>query len=146
MLSEDGKRLGNAWLYLTGALIFHALDELIHHFLDFYLEMLFAINAKLPALPLPIFTTSSWITLVAVLTVFLLLLAPFAYHEQGPIRLYAKVFAVIIFLNGLLHLTGSLVSNRPLPGVYSAPLLLVFALLLFFRAARKTRPSAREEL
>jgi len=137
MLSESGKRLGNAWLYLTAALILHALDEAIHNFLDVYLETVFAISAKLPGLPLPIFTVSSWITLLAVLTAFLLLLAPFAYREQGPIRLYAKVFALIMLLNGLVHLLGSVVFNRLLPGVYSSPLLLLFALLLFRRAAAR---------
>ena len=137
MLSESGKLLGNAWLYLTAALILHVLDEAIHNFLDVYLETVFAISAKLPGLPLPIFTVSSWITLLAVLTAFLLLLAPFAYREQGPIRLYAKVFAVIMLLNGLVHLLGSVVFNRLLPGIYSSPLLLLFALLLFRRAAAR---------
>lgn len=142
MLSESGKRLGNAWLYLTAALILHVLDEAIHNFLDVYLETVFAISAKLPGLPLPIFTVSSWITLLLVLTAFLLLLAPFAYREQGPIRLYAKVFAVVMLLNGLAHLLGSVVFNRLLPGVYSSPLLLLFALLLFRRAARAPLQSA----
>ncbi|MCX6601177.1 MAG: HXXEE domain-containing protein [bacterium] len=137
MLSESGKRLGNAWLYLTAALILHVLDEAIHNFLDVYLETVFAISAKLPGLPLPIFTVSSWITMLVVLTAFLLLLAPFAYREQGPIRLYAKVFAVIMLLNGLVHLLGSVVFNRLLPGIYSSPLLLLFALLLFRRAAAR---------
>jgi hypothetical protein len=142
MLSESGKLLGNAWLYLTAALILHVLDEAIHNFLDVYLETVFAISAKLPDLPLPIFTVSSWITLLVVLTAFLLLLAPFAYREQGPIRLYAKVFAVIMLLNGLVHLLGSVVFNRLLPGIYSSPLLLLFALLLFRRAARAPLQSA----
>ena len=142
MLSESGKLLGNAWLYLTAALILHVLDEAIHNFLDVYLETVFAISAKLPDLPLPIFTVSSWITLLVVLTAFLLLLAPFAYREQGPIRLYAKVFAVIMLLNGLVHLLGSVVFNRLLPGLYSSPLLLLFALLLFRRAARAPLQSA----
>ena len=75
MLSESGKRLGNAWLYLTAALILHVLDEVIHNFLDVYLETVFAISAKLPGLPLPIFTVSSWITLLLVLTAFLGFLA-----------------------------------------------------------------------
>jgi hypothetical protein len=138
MLSESGKRLGNAWLYLTGALVLHALDEAIHNFLDFYLEEVFSLG-----LPLPIFTTSSWTALLVVVTLFLLLLAPYAYREQGPIRTYAKVFAVTMFLNGLVHLLGSIVLGRLLPGVYSSPLLLWFAWLLFRRASvRAARQSA----
>jgi hypothetical protein len=41
-------------------------------------------------------------------------------------------------VNGLFHLTGSLMLGRLLPGVYSSPLLVAAAIWLFL-AARRAR-------
>lgn len=40
------------------------------------------------------------------------------------------LYGTIMIANGLLHITGSIVLWRLLPGVYSSPLLLLFAVHL----------------
>ena len=64
--------------------------------------------------------------------VLLLLATPAAFRHRRWITLFSYPFAVLMFGNGLLHIAGTLYQGRPLPGVYSAPLLLAAASYLLW--------------
>jgi len=48
----------------------------------------------------------------------------------------AYVFGIIMFVNGLVHFAGSAYMGRPMPGVYSSPLLLAGSVYLLVTARR----------
>jgi hypothetical protein len=75
--------------------------------------------------------------LLALLAGILLLgaLVPAAYAGRPWMRPLAYALAAIHLGNGLLHVVASLVARRPLPGVLSAPLLLLTGAWLAYAAA-----------
>ena len=123
-------QFGVAWVALCIAFALHVVDEALTHFLDVYNPTVRAIRARLPWVPLPIFTYRVWLAglIVAVLT--LGALSPFAWAQAVWIRPLAFVFALIMLGNGLLHLGAALYRRRTVPGVFSAPLLVAGAIYL----------------
>jgi hypothetical protein len=62
-------------------------------------------------------------------------LTPFAFRGSAWLRPLAYVLAVEHMGNGLLHLTGSVVARRRVPGVLSAPVLVLTGAWLGYAAA-----------
>jgi len=131
---ESGTRHMQAWLVLVAALALHVIDEALTGFLDFYNPLVLAIRSRISWFPMPTFTFGPWLTGLAALVVGLALLAPAVRRGAPGTRIACWVLSVIMFLNGLGHLVGSLYFQRWLPGATSAPLLLVASVLL----ARRT--------
>jgi hypothetical protein len=134
---------GRAWLFLAGALALHVADEALNDFLSIYNPMVEAIRHRLPWLPLPVFSFGEWIAGLALLIALLLALAPLAYRPARWVVAVAFPLAVIMILNGLLHLGGLLYTGRFLPGVYSSPILLAAAVWLLISAIRVLRRQNR---
>jgi hypothetical protein len=78
-------------------------------------------------------SSGMWLGGLIALIIVLASLAPVVHRGGTAIRIVTAVFAVLMFLNGLGHLGGSLYFGRWLPGATSAPLLLA-ASVLFIRA------------
>jgi hypothetical protein len=114
-----------AWLALAGALGVHVADEALTGFLDFYNPLVLQIRSSVPWFPMPTFTFGVWLIGLIALVVTLVLLAPIVRNGGIPIRVASWVLVVIMFLNGVGHLAGSVYFGRWLPGATSAPLLLV---------------------
>jgi len=87
-----------------------------------------------PFFPMPTFTFQVWLTMLVIANVVLLLLSVFAFRGAKLMIPLSYAFAVIMFLNGLLHITGSFFLGRFLPGVYSSPVLLIASSFLILRA------------
>lgn len=132
------RRHGIAWLALTAALAVHVADEAAHDFLSLYNPNAAAIRAALPFLPLPAFTLTSWLASLAVAVIVLAGLSAAAFRGARWAVPASIAYAGLMAANGLLHSLGSLALGRPLPGVYSSPLLLVAAAWLLV-AARRAR-------
>jgi hypothetical protein len=113
-----------AWLLLVAALAVHVIDEALTDFLGFYNPLVLAIRNEIPWFPMPTFTFGVWLVGLAVAVAVLALLAPAVRRGGAGTRLASWTFAVIMFMNGLGHLAGSVYFQRWLPGVTSAPLLL----------------------
>jgi hypothetical protein len=127
-----------AWLALVGALGLHVLDEALTGFLDFYNPLVLQIRASVSWFPMPTFTFGVWLIGLIALVVTLVLLAPVVRNGGMPIRLASWVLAVIMFMNGVGHLAGSLYIGRWLPGATSAPLLLITSLALASATMRRS--------
>jgi hypothetical protein len=123
-----------AYLALVAALGVHVIDEALTNFLDFYNPLVLAIRSRIWWFPMPTFTFGVWISGLAALVVVLALLAPAVRRGAPGTRFACWVLTVIMFMNGLAHLGGSLYFERWLPGATSAPLLLIASVLL----ARRT--------
>src|SRR4030095_3395135 len=99
-----------AWLLLISAFAVDIFDEAVTDFLGFYNPLVLGIRSRIPWFPMPMFTFGVWLAgLIAVL--LLALLWPVAGRGAAGTRLASWVLSGIMFLNGLGHLSGSLIST-----------------------------------
>ena len=127
---------GWAWMSLCLALAAHVFDEAMTDFLSVYNPTVQAIRQKFRFFPMPVFTFEVWLTGLIAAIILLLLLAPFAFRQKVWMRLFSYPFAGLMLLNGLGHIAGSFYLGRPMPGVYSAPLLLAASIYLLWSVRR----------
>jgi hypothetical protein len=139
MMNQTAVRFGMAWIGLTLCLALHVADEAVNDFLGVYNPAVQAIQARLPFLPLPTFTFHVWLGLLITGICVLLALSAFAWRGRKWMVPLAYIFGIIMFVNGLGHFAGSAYLRRPMPGVYSSPLLLVGAAYLLVTARRFRR-------
>jgi hypothetical protein len=143
-LGDANQRFGICWLFFGYTLALHVLDEAGHDFLAVYNPNAQAIRHALPFLPLPVFTFQSWIGALALALTLLLALTPLAFSGVKWLRGLAIPVALIPgILNGLAHILSSIYMKRLMPGVYSAPLLLLSGTLLLRSARAKQEATAR---
>jgi hypothetical protein len=89
-----------------------------------------SIRSENPWFPMPTFTTGIWLAGLAIFVLILASLAPGVRHGGTAIWLLSWVLGVVMLLNGVGHLVGSLYFQRWLPGATTAPLLLATSALL----------------
>jgi hypothetical protein len=140
-MTTTAQRFGYAWLALCATLALHVTDEALTDFLSVYNPAVRALRERLPWLPLPTFTFEIWLAGLILAIAVLTSLAPLAFRGRRLAVWLAWPYAVIMFANGLGHLGGSVYLGRLMPGVYSAPLLLVASAFLFVEARRILRPA-----
>ena len=128
-----------AWLALVSALAVHVIDEALTDFLGFYNPLVLEIRSQISWFPMPTFTFAAWLVGLIALVLFLALLAPAVRRGAAGTLFASWILSGIMFLNGFSHLAGSLYYERWLPGVTSAPLLLVTSVLLAHSTWRRTR-------
>jgi hypothetical protein len=112
----------------------HVTDEAATDFLSVYNPAVRAIRARLPLLPLPTFTFGVWLTGLILGILLLLALTPLAFRGKRWVIWASLPLSVLMFGNGLQHIAGSFYLGRLMPGVYSAPLLLLASAWLFRQA------------
>jgi len=122
---------GISWVALCLAFAVHVFDEAIHNFLSFYNPIAASIRGSFSLLPLPVFNFKTWIMLLTLAIVVLLSLSIFAFQPAKWMKPLSYIYLVIMFVNGLLHIIGSLIMGVAIPGVFSSPLLLLAAVYLF---------------
>jgi uncharacterized protein with HXXEE motif len=119
-----------SWLLLASALALHVLDEALTGFLDFYNPLVVRMRSRMPWFPMPTFTFGVWLGGLIALVLLLALLAPAVRRGAPGTRAASWFLSVIMFLNGMGHLGGSVYFRRWLPGTTSAPILLLMSVLL----------------
>ena len=131
-----GPNLGFAWLFLTISLAIHVVDEAVNDFLQVYNPAVMNIRNYLPFLPIPTFTFETWLfgLILAILTFFALL--PFAFRNAGWIIKFAYFYGIVMLINGISHLTVSIIGGFLMPGVLSSPLLLITSIYLLWIVRR----------
>jgi hypothetical protein len=123
---------------LCAALAIHVVDEALTDFLAVYNPAVLTIREQYPSLPLPTFTFETWLALLIFAVIALVAASFFVWRGRWAMRPISHVFAIVMLLNGLLHIAWSIYVWRLMPGVYSSPLLLVasIALIVYTRAHR----------
>jgi hypothetical protein len=126
-----------AWAALTAAFALHVLDEATHDFLAWYNPNASAIRDLLgePWFP-PSFSFSVWIGGLCAAIALLAALTPMLHRPRRWLIAGAYVYAGIHVLNGLLHLTLSVVGLFLAPGALSSPVLLMAAVWLLIETRR----------
>jgi uncharacterized protein with HXXEE motif len=128
---------GLAWLIATIALALHVVDEATHDFLSWYNPRALGIRQALGGLPFPpTFTFLPWVLGLSVAVLILASLTPAAYAGSAWIRPFGYALAAIHIANGLLHLVGSILARRLVPGVLSAPFLMISGAWLLYETSR----------
>lgn len=136
------RRLGWAWVALTGALAVHAVDEAAHDFLAVYNPAAAAIRERLGTPFPPVFEFGEWAVGLAVAVLVLLALSPLAFEGERAAVWLAFPYAALMFLNGTAHVVLSILTGGLLPGTWSAPLLFAASAWLFVAAmAVRTDPT-----
>jgi len=117
----------------------HVADEALTDFLSVYNPAVEAIRQRVPWIPLPTFTFPIWLAGLLLLVSVLLLFSLYAFRGARWMVWLAYLLGVIMVLNGVGHLAGSIYLGRPMPGVYSSPLLLAAAAFLLIQARKAQR-------
>jgi len=94
---------------------------------------------------MPEFTFGPWLAGLGLLVLVLLLLSPLAFRATRAMRLAAYPFAVIMLLNGIGHLVGSIYLGRWAPGATTAPLLLVASVWLLHSLGTTRKPGTLKQ-
>jgi Protein of unknown function with HXXEE motif len=132
-----------AWVALCLALAVHVADEAITGFLSVYNPAVISIRERLQWAPLPTFTFEVWLGGLIVAVIVLSSLTMLVLRGARLMTPLSYAFGALMLGNGLLHIAGSLQLGRPMPGVYSAPLLLVASVYLLFTVNRFRRSKQR---
>jgi hypothetical protein len=134
--ARESNHIGTAWVLLCLAFAAHVIDEALTDFLLVYNPAVRAIRHKLPFLPLPTFTFGIWLTVLIIAVIILLLLSPSAFRRGRIVSLLSYPYGIIMLGNGLLHIIGSFYLGRMMPGVYTAPLLVLISTYLLWSVHR----------
>ncbi|MCI0691167.1 HXXEE domain-containing protein [candidate division KSB1 bacterium] len=129
-----------AWIALCLALAVHVIDETLTDFLSVYNPAVQAIRSKFPLLPLPTFSFEVWLSGLIFAILLSLSLSILVFRGSKWMMPLSYFFAVIMLLNGALHITGSFYFGRMMPGVYSSPLLLAGSIYLFVCTRKEKKP------
>ena len=132
-----------AWVGLCLALAVHVVDEALTGFLSVYNPAVISIRERLPWALLPTFTFEVWLGGLIVAVIILSSLTALALRGARLMTPTSYAFGALMLGNGLLHIVGSLQLGRPMPGVYSAPLLLAASVYLLFTIDRVRRSHRR---
>ena len=136
---NPARRFGFAWVAMAVVIALHVTDEAATDFLSVYNPAVRAIRSRLPFLPLPTFTFGVWLTGLVLGILLLLALSPLAFRGKRWVIWAALPLSALMFGNGLGHIAGSFYLGRLMPGVYSAPLLLLASAYLFRQAWAQLR-------
>jgi hypothetical protein len=132
-------RLRAAWISLAIAFGLHVADEATHDFLRFYNPNANLIRESLGIPFPPVFSYSEWLGGLVGAFILSILLTPLLDPRRGWTLIAARIWAVIHIINGILHLVTSLSIGRMMPGVLTAPLLLLVAPWLLVETLRARR-------
>lgn len=141
------RTLTRAWLLLCLVLCAHVADEALTGFLGVYNPTVSALHAKYAWFPMPAFTFSGWVTLLAVVCIVLLLMTLWVVGGSRAARWAAYVFGAIMLLNGVAHFAATIHGGTvagvtfagPMPGVFTSPLLVVGGIYLLYAAVKAGR-------
>lgn len=136
-LGGSATSFGWAWLAVCLALALHVADEATHDFLAWYNPRALQIRRFLRWVPFPpTFTFKAWLVGLGAGVALLLALTPFAFAGAAWLRPLGYTVGLIQAGNGMWHLIGTAVARRQVPGVLSAPVVLVTAAWLLYEVSR----------
>ena len=136
--SKIALQWGISWVLLCLAFAVNLFDEAIHHFLALYNPIVLSVHGQFSLLPPPTSHFQTWLTVLVIVIVALLALSIYAFQASRWMRPLSYLFAIVMMVNGLLHIAGSIIVKAAIPGVITSPLILLAAGYLLI-IARKTK-------
>ena len=130
------RQWGTAWVALAVTLGLHVVDEALTDFLPLYNDIARTLRESYPWIPLPTFSFSTWLTGLFRGVILLFALSPLVFSGKTCLRPVAYFLGVLMTLNALGHIGGSIYLGALAPGVVSSPLLLISAVALVVTTRR----------
>jgi len=128
-----GNRNALAWFLMVVSVAIHVFDEAMTGFLPFYNSSVTALRERFAFFPAPTFSFELWLGgLIAGILLGLGLTVSVARGGK-VMRWVTTVLGIIMTINAIGHLSGSLYFGRIIPGAYSSPILLLSAIYVIFR-------------
>jgi len=137
--------LGLAWLLLCIAFLLHVIDEATNDFLLIYNDTVTRLNENLSILTLPTFTFENWLTLLVIVILLLFSLSIFANRNKKWMIKLSYIYGIVMLLNGIGHIIGSIYLKIWMPGVYSSPILLFTSIYVLWSASQQWKPLQQQE-
>jgi hypothetical protein len=143
-------RLGFAWIGLALALGLHVVDEATTGFLAVYNPTVIEARSRWSWFPMPTFAFNDWLFGLTAFVILLLTLSPLAFRNARGIRPIAYFLSAVMLLNAVGHTLATIAGRtfasirfqRPAPGFYSSPVLVVASVYLLVQL-RRTRDARR---
>ncbi|MBI4889832.1 MAG: HXXEE domain-containing protein [Acidobacteria bacterium] len=132
-------RYAVAWVALTLALAVHVFDEALHDFLAFYNPIAMSLRDVMLWTWMPTFEFGVWLGGLICVLAALLSMSCLAFYGARWMVWAALPYGLLMCGNGALHLAASWYLRKLVPGVWSAPLLLVCGGWLLVEAVREWR-------
>ena len=120
-------RLQSAWVSLAIVVGLHVADEAVHDFLSVYNPVAAGLRARYDSSFPPSFSFGVWLVGLIAVVLLCIALTPLLEPRRKWMMVVAIVWSVIHIANGLAHLVSSFAIGRMMPGVWTAPLLLLVA-------------------
>ncbi|MDX1700659.1 MAG: hypothetical protein R3250_08585 [Melioribacteraceae bacterium] len=127
------------WISLTFAFTIHIIDEALNDFLSIYNPIVTNFNESFGFLIFPVFSFSQWLVGLIIANIILYSLSIYAYRNKKWFRYLSFIYSSIMILNAIGHITGSIYLGKSIAGLYSAPLLLVGGIYLFWSSFYSSR-------
>lgn len=125
-----------AWLLMVTAVAFHVLDEAVTGFLPFFNQTAVNIRERIAFFPVSELKFGIWLSILIAAITIRYLLTPVVRRGGRFIRAVTTVLGILMIVNSLGHMLGSLFTGRLLPGFWSSPPLLLTALFVVVRGFR----------
>jgi hypothetical protein len=129
--------VGKTYLILGIFQALHSMEEMYTHLYDFFWTTTGLFQRYIPVVPQFKMNAEIFAILNMGFIVIILATVPFVELNRRWAIKIAWCWAVIEVLNGLFHLSGTVLFSGYVPGAFSAPFLLVIDVLLFIRLSRQ---------
>ncbi len=139
MVFRRKPRYAVAWVALTLALAVHVFDEALHDFLAFYNPIAMSLRDALLWTWMPTFEFSVWLGGLICALAALLSMSCLAFYGARWMVWASIPYGLLMCANGALHLSASWYLQKLVPGVWSAPLLLLCGGWLLYEAIAEWR-------
>jgi ABC-type antimicrobial peptide transport system permease subunit len=133
-----------AWLILVSMIGLHVFDEAMTGFVPFFNQFITDLREPFGYFPAPTFSFGPWLSGLTIGIILLYGLTPLVARGGKVIRVFTIVLGVLMALNGLGHLLGSIFLGKVLPGMWSSPFLLLAAVFVVRQGIRPSFAKASE--
>ena len=127
---------------MISAVAVHVLDEAVTGFLPLYNNVAQSLRASLGLSFPPTFSFGTWLGGLITAIIIGFALTPLVSRGGRFIRVFTTVLGILMVVNALGHMLGSVYLGRLLPGFWSSPFLLVTAVLVVVRGFSDPHPIA----
>ncbi|MFC1564256.1 HXXEE domain-containing protein [candidate division KSB1 bacterium] len=122
-----------AWLSMVTLLAFHVFDETVNDFLPWYNQNVLNMREQFGFFPAPKFSFEVWLGGLIGAVVIACLLTLIVAKGGKIIRIVTTILGILMVLNALIHIGGSVYTGRMLPGTWSSPFLLAASIFVVYR-------------
>ena len=127
-----------AWFLLVFSVALHVTEEALTDFLPFYNQTVLRIRETFEFFPAPTFSFEVWIGGLIGAVILGFCLTPLINRNKKFMWFIMMIISILMVINGLIHISGSVYYGRILPGMWSSPVLIAAALYVFYRAFKWT--------